>query len=324
MKPNIAIALGAGLISAVVFASAAAGDETARLPLLAVAGLPIALAGFSYNANTAIVAAAIASAFVLLIAAPLAAVVFAVALAFPPAILIRWTLFNRDLGPGQTEWYPIGRVLLAAALMAGSLVGTAFLLAATDIDKLRASVRSAVVTMVKKGFAGIPGQPMDEANVTRLSEYMLNLLPGVSAIMWMGCTLLCLWIAGRVALASGQLARPWPDLAAFSLPVGTPLLLAAALAASLALDAVPRLVALSFAGALYALYVLLGLAIIHYNTRGLSWRGPALTATYFSPILPIPFVPDGGAVLFIALLGLADSFRPMRRLPGGPKSPDPV
>lgn len=313
MKPNLPIALGAGLIAAVVFASATIGPTESRLLLLCVAGLPVALAGFSYNANTAFLAASIATLLVGLIASIPAAVAFGLAIVFPPALLVRLALLNRETAapPGQVEWYPLGRVLLAATVMSGTLVATAFLLATGDTDRLRTAVRAAVDQMVKRGFAGMPGgAPLGEGDLVKLTDMMVMLLPGVSAVMWLAITLVGLWLSARVALASGQLARPWPDLAAFSLPPGTPLLLAAALAGSLLLEALPRLGALAFAGALYALYVLLGLAIIHYNTRGLSWRGPALAALYFLLI-----VMNSGASLLVALLGLADSFIPMRRPP---------
>ena len=51
MKPNIPIALGAGAITAVVFASATTGSTFVRMLLLAIVTLPIGLAGFSYNAE---------------------------------------------------------------------------------------------------------------------------------------------------------------------------------------------------------------------------------------------------------------------------------
>ena len=117
-------------------------------------------------------------------------------------------------------------------------------------------------------------------------------------------------MGAHLALAAGKLVRPWPDLAAVTLPAGTSLLLAVALGASLLLDGLARLVALGYAGALLAGFVLAGLAVIHFTTRQLSWRGPALGAVYALVIFA-----NTKAVLVLALLGLLDSFTPLRHAP---------
>jgi Predicted membrane protein (DUF2232) len=316
MRPQIPIALGAGVISAIVFASATTGEMAVRLVLLALVALPVALAGFAYNARTGLLAASVGTLALGALASMGAGVIFAVAFTLPAAGLIYLTLLNRETAPGQTEWYPVGRVVIAAALIAGTLIAGALLLTGGDMDKLRGAVRKSVDVMIKQGFGGIPGgAPASEADTARLSEIVLQLLPGVSAASWMLMMLACLWLAGRVASTGGQLARPWPDLAAIAYPAGTPILLALALGAGLLLDGVPRLIAFGFAGAIYTAFVLLGLAIIHHNTRGLSWRGPLLAAVYL-----VLVVVNSGASLLLAMIGLADSFTPLRRPPAGPPS----
>ena len=312
MRPNLPIALGAGLIASVVFASATTGSTTMRMLLLALVPLPVALAGFSYNSRTAVLAASTGTLLLGLIASIKVGLLFAAAFAFPAAFLVHLALLHRDEESG-VAWYPIGRIVIAAALMAGGIISTALALFG-DMDKLRASIRTAIETMFKSGLAGLPGGTAPgDAELTQLTDIFINIVPGVSAAFWMASLLGCVWLAAHVALASGQLSRPWPDLAAISYPSGTPLLLAAGLAAGLLLDGVPRLAALSFAGALYAAYVMAGLAIIHHNTRGASWRGGALAALYV-----IIIVMNSGATLLLALLGLADTLSPLRRQPPGP------
>ena len=70
-------------------------------------------------------------------------------------------------------------------------------------------------------------------------------------------TLLNLWLAGRITLASGRLTRPWPDLASFTLPSGATLALLAAIALSFA-GGVPGHVGSGFAGAFTMAFAMLG------------------------------------------------------------------
>jgi hypothetical protein len=316
MRPDLPIALGAGLIAAIVFASATTGPTLARMVLLALVTLPIALAGYAYGARAAFVAAASGIALIALLTTVAAGAAFALTLALPAAFLVYLALLHRDMPDGTVEWYPVGRVVLAAAVLGASVVALGLYMTG-DIDKLRAAIRSAVDAMMKSGFGSMPnGMPLSEADLAKVTDIMLQILPSLSAAFWMGCILFCQWLAARVALMSGQLTRPWPDLAAITFPHGTSLLLAGALAAALLLDGTGRLVAMGYAGAFYAAYVALGLAVLHFNSRGYSWRGGALAVLY-----AVLLVFNSGASLLIALIGLTDSFVPLRRLPDGPVPP---
>ena len=112
MKPNIPIALGAGLIAAIVFASATTGPTVARMIMLSIVTLPIALAGYSYNAATAFLAAAAGTAIIAVLTTVGAGIAFAITLAFPAAFLVYLALLHRDVPEQATEWYPIGRVVV--------------------------------------------------------------------------------------------------------------------------------------------------------------------------------------------------------------------
>lgn len=317
MKPNIPMALGAGTISAVVFASATTGPTLARMVLLALVTLPVALAGYAYGARTALMAASLGTLILVLATTLAAGALFGLALVFPAALLVYLALLHRETGPGETQWFPIGWIIVVTSLLAATLVAIGLNVTGTDPDKLRSIVKASIDTVMRTGFGGMPGgATLSQADLARATDTVVQLIPAASAAFWMACMLVCQWLAARVALMSGQLARPWPDLAAFQLPLGTPALLGAALAASLVLDGLPRLMAMGFAGALYAVYALLGLAILHHITRGLSWRGAALAAVYV-----VLLVLNTGATLMLALLGLLDSFIQLRR-PTIPTNPE--
>ena len=158
---------------------------------------------------------------------------------------------------------------------------------------------------------------MASARPSKATAIALALLPAASAISTMGSLLFNFWLAGRITMASGRLQRPWPDLAAIIYPPVTPLLLALATGAGF-LAGLPGLIAAGFAGPLFLAYVLLGLAVVHFMTRGRSWRPFALWGLYASL-----FIMNTVASLAIALLGLAEAIWPMRKVAPPPKHPPP-
>ena len=80
----------------------------------------------------------------------------------------------------------------------------------------------------------------------------------------------------------------------------------------------PALLGSGFAGAFFLAYVLMGLAIVHFITRGKPSRPFVLWSVYLSLL-----VLNTWAALIIALLALMEPFLPLRRTqPPGPSSPD--
>ena len=77
MPASVLIGLGAGLVSAVVFASAGTGPMAARILLFVLTPLPLLLAGLGWRWSAAAVGALAASALVALVASPFSALVFA-------------------------------------------------------------------------------------------------------------------------------------------------------------------------------------------------------------------------------------------------------
>src|SRR5262249_43661605 len=138
-------------------------------------------------------------------------------------------------------------------------------------------------------------------------EWTIILLPGVFAAYWLAIFTLNLYLAGRIARASGRLGRDWPDLAAMSFPGGLPLLAALALAAAF-FPGLPAGGGRSFTGVLLLAFLLAVLALLHYLARG---RAPwVLWLVYAALIVFGPY-----AALAITLGGLLDvTFQLKRRL----------
>jgi hypothetical protein len=318
MSYRLLIGLGAGLVSAVVFASATTGPVLIRMVLFLLTPLALFLAGLGLGPLAA-AAGGLAGTMLVLVAGSLAgALVFAAAQAIPVVILTYLASLNRQTGDGVVEWYPAGRLIIVAAILAGLFSTLTLFLLGGDVETLRTALRDMLQTFVNSELPKMPDAPtLGPAEIDEATAIALALLPAASAISTMGSLLFNFWLAGRITMASGRLQRPWPDLAAIIYPPVTPLLLALATGAGF-LAGLPGLIAAGFAGPLFLAYVLLGLAVVHFMTRGRSWRPFALWGLYASL-----FIMNTVASLAIALLGLAEAIWPMRKVTPPPKHPPP-
>jgi len=328
MRTTYLAGAGLGLVAAVVFASATTGPFFVRFLLLFITSLPIALAGLGWGWRSAAMAGAVGTAIVLLFSSPAVAVAFAATQAAPMVVLTYLAMLARPLSDGSdaasdeepgVEWYPVGRLVIWSAVMAGLMAIGSLLLLGGDLEELRKALADFIKTAVAS--SGLPrpeGQSdLSEVELTALSEIALSILPAASALSWMGSLLFNLWLAGRVTLASGQLGRPWPDLAALTYPPATPLAFGLMLLATM-LDGYPGLAASAFAGGLFAAYLLLGLAILHYTTRGKSWRPFALWGLYGALLIVNIWI-----AIVVAMLGLSEAVLHLRARSAAPPGSPP-
>jgi hypothetical protein len=214
--------------------------------------------------------------------------------------------------PVPLEWYPIGRVIAAATLMAGALAFVSILMLGADLEGLRTMMRELVDNVLLKQMPGLGGAEIGEAEKNALAGLLLHALPAGSAVLWLGGFVLNLWLGGKITLVSGRLARPWPDVTLMRFPRGFGLGLAAALGLTMLPD-MPGLLATGFAGAFLFAYLLMGLAIIHHATRGLAGRPFILWGVYLAL-----FVFNTWAGLVIALIAVLEPVMWYRR----PNVPD--
>ena len=316
MQTNVFIlALAAGLISAIVFASATTGAFVLRIILFLLTPLSLYLTGLGLGPVAAAIAAITATATVLLIANPLAAEVYAISTALPAVFCTRLALLNREVD-GEREWYPIGRIAVTAAIFAAIFAMLALLLMGGDVDTLTKMLRTVVELFVKTELAHIPGAPaIGPAEIDDITRSTLSSLPWALGLLAMGTILLNLWLAGRITLASGRLQRPWPDLATFSLPPTATFTLLIAIALSF-VGGIAGLLAAGVAAPFTLAFALVGLAAIHALTRGSPWRTFILTALYVGVL----FVPYIG--LLLAIGGLAETVFHYRAAGRPPETPN--
>lgn len=310
MPISLFIGAGSGLVSAALFASAATATSLAGL-LFYLAPLPLCLAGLGWGGMVALLSALTGTVVIAASLGAATAAVFALSIAAPTALLAHLALLSRPAATpngqvvGPLEWYPPGRIVGWAALIAGLLAGILVLTIGYDQDAYRDTIRQILEHSTLKELDR-NGTVFTEEAIASLSSVLARALPAAFAIIWFTITLFNLWIAALIVDASGRALRPWPDLRGFELPNALVPLFAGALAASF-LPGLPGLLATGLAGALLFAYVLQGLAVIHLYSHGLPFRAVLLTAVYLGILLL------GWVALVVAILGLAEPLLGLRR-----------
>lgn len=323
MQLAVLIAIGAGLASAALYASASTGTLLGVFVLFFMSPMPVAIAGLGWGWASGAIAATVGTLLAAFIAGPRSGVVYLVALGAPAAVFSYLALLNRQVelepeagnghGGVATEWYPIGRLVAWASVWAGLVAAAALLGTASDAAGIRAALLEVFEKTRLAEAMGSGGRPLTPQEKNAFIALMATLFPWAIATMWFTIAMFNLWLAGHVTRASGRLARPWPDLSAISLPPAMPLAFGAAVLGTFLAD-MPGLVASGFASALMFALMLLGLAILHRITRGTALR-PAILGTVYASLLFLQPV----STLLVAMIGLAEPF--FRRGPAGAGPP---
>lgn len=320
MRQTLLAGIGAGLISAVTFASAATGTPLIQFVLFLLTPLPVYLAGLGVGWSAAVVAGLTGGIALAITTHPAAGLVFAATQLAPAGLLTYLAQLARPAGPaGATapasqaptmEWYPVGRLIVWTGVMAMILAFGMLMLLGQDVEGLRQSLKEFIQKVIEQGMpdptAGT--SPISDDELTTITDISLRLLPAITAISLMGALLFNLWLAGRITLATGRLRRPWPDLTTFTFPTGTPLLLAGTVLVAAYGPGLSALFAAAAGGVVYFAYVLLGLAILHHITRGNPWRPLILWSIYLGLL-----VLNTGLTLVLVVMALVEPFSPIRR-----------
>ena len=286
----VLVGLGAGAAAALLFASVVSGSLAAVF-LFYLAPLPIMIAALGWSHMAGMIAAASATALVAILSG-----VFLIAvpvIAFGAWWLGYLALLARPAtngGGGALEWYPLGRLVLWAAVIGTLIVAAAVPNFGTDQESLQAALRKTYERILR-----------DQA----LIDVLVVAVPPAAAVFSTITNVFNLWLAARVVKISGRLKRPWPDLAALALPASSSALLAAAIAGSFLPD-LPGLLSGVFAASLLMAFAILGFAVLHAITRGMRARIVMLTGLYAAAMVL------GWPVLAMAFVGLAEAILNIR------------
>lgn len=334
LGPPAAISIGAGIAAAVLFSLA--GQATFLAWVLAtLSPLPIMIAmlgfggfvGAGATATAALMVSAIAYAHqrsVNLDEAALQGLVFAFDLGLPAFWLSFLAVLSRT--KGSTEWVVTTRVgsffsreycslerILSYAVSICATIGVALAIYVTSLyggfdlalERLVGSV-----TPFVEGLMGPTTQLPKGVDAHGLAQFMvLAAAPAVAASSLL-MLMFNLWLAGRVVQLSGLLPRPWPDIPReLAMPRIYLLVFGAAALAAPYLGRLPGLIIGVVAVTVGVSFALEGLAVVHYLTRGLSFRIVLLLAIYLGLAVPVTWLVFVFGLIALGVLEAAFSLR---------------
>ena len=286
------MAVGAGLASGLMLVAAALGHGSPFSFLALIVPLPVTIAAYSWGWRSGLLAGTIGSAFLLLLTHPSVAAVFFFAYILPLVVAIYFLSLNRHVagpaGQSDVEWYPVGRVLFGLAMFAGAFGAVTLVVVAPDLAALEARGQQ-FVEQISKGavpLPGVDGGKLSEEQQRELAKSLTAIFPAALALSWMFIAIINLWMGAKIARASQRLSRPWPNISMTVLPRIAALALAVAALASFA-GGYAAAVASAFTGCFIFAFFLVGLAIVHNVTWGMSLRPLILVGVYlFSAFSP--------------------------------------
>lgn len=282
--------LGIGILAGLAAALLASGvlvQSGLAMMLYVLTPLPIFIVALGWGTAAGLIAALTASLAVALFAAPMVAVLVALTSFIPAATgayLAGLARPAQELGGPQDAWlwYPLPDILFRMAL----LIAVSFVIVGVIIgfgpDMVR-EISAAVIASLK---ASDPTFHHSEDFTVMLQNFLLRALPGVQAATSLLFLTGNFYLALRITDRAGILRRPrdnWP--ATLRMPRPALPVFAVCFAGALFLSGPAGLIATAFSGALATGFILSGLAIVHWRSRGATWRPFALWLAYFLLII---------------------------------------
>ncbi|WP_439272560.1 DUF2232 domain-containing protein [Pseudochrobactrum sp. HB0163] len=300
--------IGSGILAGLAAALLASGvlvQSGLAMVLYVLTPLPIFIAALGWGTVASLVAAVTASIAVAVFAAPMVAVLIALTSFIPAATgayLAGLARPAQELGGPQDAlvWYPLPDLLFRLAL----LIAASFVAVGALIGYGEDMIREITAALIASLQASDPAFTASDELRNMLQHFLLTGLPAVQAATSLIFLTGNFYLALRITERSGILRRPrdnWP--ATLRMPRPALAVFALAFAGSMFLSGYAGMIATTFAGALAAGFIMAGLAIIHWRTRGAAWRPLALWLAYFLLIL-FAF----SAVVFL-VFGLLDTSR---------------
>ena len=295
------IGIGAGAAAALLFASVASGTLLS-IPLFYLAPLPILIAALGWSHWAALIAVFCAALALAAAFGAFFSFAFLAGAGAPGWWLGYLAMLARPVaganGHSETlEWYPPGRLVIWAAVLAAMMVILAIPVLGSDAQSFRANLHGALLQLLQSEDVGTASDP---AKLGRVVDFLVAIVPPVAALVATITSLINLWLAARIVKISGLLRRPWPQLPAMSFPRPIAALLAAAVVIGF-LGGLIGIAAGVLAASLLMAYAVLGLAVMHAITQGMASRSFLLGGVYAAIIVL------GWPVLALCLLGLIET-----------------
>ena len=315
MWNRLAIALGAGLASALLFIVTVQGTAMA-VALAYLAPLPVMIATLGWGIDVGAIAMGVASALVAGAVAPVFGLLIALTVALPGWALASFANL-RDLRfvrrPNNPE--PPVRASVGALVVAAAAIGIAISVGAlvwliinyAGYEKGAAAFAEMLRPRLEDWSSGAARLPED-LTLDDVSEFVVKYFPALFSASTTLMFIVNLYAAARSAQTSLRLNRPWPDVpTSLVVPPAVVGVALAALATWLVAPAPASQFAAVFVGAFGVVYVLQGLAVLHALSRRAQGRPVLIAALYLACfVAPLWVFPA------IAIIGLIESFAALR------------
>jgi hypothetical protein len=312
MGQFVLLAIGAGLVSALLFGVVAVGSPAGML-LSYLAPLPIIIVALGWHHLLGLLALAVGALATSLLLRSTAGIAFALGPALPAWWLAYLALLGRPAtaaGAG-VEWMQTGRLLLWTGV-SGSLVALAAAVGLGGGDHahfteiLRRATDALLRTelgMPSRGPAGSIGGVPNEM----LVRMLVLLTPMVAAAVFSLTLAGNLWLGAKVVAMSGRLQRPWSPIPDLRMPQLALALLGVAVLVAFASGWL-GIAGRALVGGLAMAFALQGLALVHVATRAKQGRPALLALTYLFTLLL-------GHILLplLAVAGMIDTATSLRR-----------
>ena len=302
MLQIILIGIGAGIASALLFASFLPGVLISAV-LFYLAPLPIMIAGLGWSHWAGLTAALVASTGLSMSVdtSGYLFLTFMLGIGIPAWWLCYLALLARPVATptgNALEWYPIGRLVIWAAILSALVIVGLLLSLGTSEDAIRSTMRRGLEKILRQADPQLEFPRPSDLN-SRF-DALITVAPPAAAVSITMLNFGSIWLAARIVNLSGRLRRPWPELSAMTFPAMTPNMLAVAMFCVL-LAGLVGIISSVFAASLATAYAALGLAVLHAITRSMNHRGLVLAGIYTAIVFIWPLL------LLIALLGLVDT-----------------
>jgi hypothetical protein len=174
------VGIGAGLVSALLFAVVITGSPLAAL-LYSASPLPIFIAALGWNHRAGLYATVAGALTIAVALSPTAGIAFAIIIALPAWWIAYLALLARQ-EPSGTEWYPLGHLLLWIAGTAALITVGSALVMTTDYEAYRSVIariiENLLTEMVRARLLTLPA----DVRVTELAQSLAPAVPvGIGA-----------------------------------------------------------------------------------------------------------------------------------------------
>ncbi len=301
MHRETIIAIGAGLVSALLSVAVTFGSGIGLL-LAYFALLPILLIGLSQGLRSASIATSAGIIGTIFLTNIFQGAIFAVSVALPAWIIVRYTLMTKTARDSSIQWLPAGEVLARLAALGGIIL---IISAITFFDApggLSKTIEEFLDKMLSARFQF--GSPADRH---LLVERLVPFFPAITVSSWVLMAIINSVLAQSILLKAGRNLRPAIPYSKISVPewiywgiVGAGTL---ALIGSGSFEYTGR----NLAVVLAIPFFLVGLSVVHTLVRQLRSPGVALVAFYFFMVI------SSWAIFVAAVIGFFEAWNQLRQ-----------